>query len=412
MTTWRRTLYAMWAAQSLTIIGFSLRVPFLPFFLEDLGAETFEEQALWAGFIIGGGAALMAITAPLWGMVADRRGRKAMVLRAMFAGSVTISLMALATSPWHLLGLRFVEGAMTGTVAATITLVAATVPKERLGYAMGLMQMAVFAGTSVGPMIGGFLADVLGYRATFLAAGGMLFTAGCIVLFFVSENFQRPEPRRDGDGGPPRQSTWAILAGASMAAMLLVLLVARIAQTAIQPLAPLYVGQLGAGLSSVSSLAGIAIGVMGITSAISAVILGRLADRIGKRNILLLSLLLTGVLYLPQMASQSPFQFILAMALFGVAMGGVFPTATALVAQLTPQDRRGIIYGFSNTAMALGAFIGPVGGSVLAAMINTRTALGALGVTMVLAAAWAWYAVPASIDQPRQSDDPDETGPR
>jgi MFS transporter, DHA1 family, multidrug resistance protein len=267
---------------------------------------------------------------------------------------------------------------------------------------MGLMQMAIFAGSSIGPMIGGFLADVIGFRATFLAAGSMLFAGGCIVLFFVHEDFQRPEPVRDTVATGSRQTTWAILAGSSMVAMLLVLLVARVAQTAIQPLAPLYVGQLGAG-SGISSLAGLALGVMGLTSAVSAVVLGRLADRIGQRNILLLSLLLTGVLFFPQVASRSPLQFILAMALFGVALGGVFPTATALVAHLTPQDRRGIIYGFTNTAMALGAFIGPVGGSVLAAGISTRAALSALGVAMILVGLWVWRALPKDTGQASRS---------
>ncbi|TVR71595.1 MAG: MFS transporter, partial [Sphaerobacteraceae bacterium] len=90
MVTWRRTLYALWLAQLLSIIGFNLRIPFLPFFLEDLGTDTFESQALWAGFITGGGAALMAITAPMWGALADRYGRRMMVLRAMFVASVTI----------------------------------------------------------------------------------------------------------------------------------------------------------------------------------------------------------------------------------------------------------------------------------------------------------------------------------
>jgi MFS transporter, DHA1 family, multidrug resistance protein len=399
MVTWRRTLYAMWVAQLLAIVGFSLRIPFLPLFLEDLGTETFEQQALWAGFITGGGAAIMAITAPIWGVVADRYGRRIMVLRAMFAASVTIALMALATSPWHLLGLRFIEGAMTGTVAAATTLIATVVPRERMGYAMGLMQMAVFSGASIGPLIGGLLADIIGFRATFVAAGGMLFLAGVVVLFFVTENFKRPEPRSEAEE-QDRTSTWTIMFGASMIAILLVMLVSRTGQSAIQPLAPLFIGQLQVG-GSTASLSGIAIGAMGITSAISSIFFGRLADRIGQRSILIVSMSLAGAFYFPQAAAQSSFQYILAMALFGIAIGGIMPTAASIVANLTPSDRRGVIYGFTNTAMSIGAFIGPIGGTALAAWIDIRFAFAFLGVLTLVTALWTWYAIPTSIDRRR-----------
>lgn len=406
MVTWRRTLYALWLAQLLSIIGFSLRVPFLPFFIEELGTESFEQQALWTGFITGGGSALMAITAPIWGALADRYGRKMMVLRAMFVASVTISLMGLATSPWHLLGLRFVEGAMTGTVAAATTLIATVVPRERIGYAMGMMQMAVFSGSSIGPFIGGILADLIGFRASFVAAGVMLFIGGWIVLFFVTENFQRPAPKTK-EQEASQVSTWSIMLGGSMIAMMLVLLVARTGQSGAQPLVPLFMSQLGAG-DSASSYSGAALGLMGVSSALSSVILGRLADRLGPRSILIFSVCLAGVLYFPQAAAQSPGQFIVAMGLFGVALGGVMPTASAIVASLAPMERRGIIYGFTNTAMSIGAFIGPIGGTMLAAFIDMRFAFGFLGVSMLLTAAWIWYALPKSLDRQRPVTTPSD----
>jgi MFS transporter, DHA1 family, multidrug resistance protein len=399
MVTWRRTLYALWLAQLLSIIGFNLRIPFLPFFIEDLGTESFEQQALWAGFITGGGAALMAITAPIWGALADRYGRRMMVLRSMFVAAITISLMALVTSPWHLLGLRFIEGAATGTVAASTTLIATVVPKERMGYAMGMMQMAVFSGSSIGPLIGGVLADLIGFRPTFVVAGAMLFIGGLIVLFFVTENFQRPAPK-SSEQRASEVSTWSIIIGASMLAIMLVLLIARTGQTATQPLAPLFMGQLGAE-GSAASLSGVALGLMGITSAISSVILGRLADRIGPRSILILAVALAGVLYFPQAGAQTPLQFILAMGLFGIALGGIMPTASAIVASLAPTERRGIIYGVTNSAMSVGAFIGPIGGTIIAAFIDMRFAFVVLGISMLLTALYIWFALPKSLDRHR-----------
>jgi MFS transporter, DHA1 family, multidrug resistance protein len=259
--------------------------------------------------------------------------------------------------------------------------------------------MAVISGASIGPFFGGVLADVIVVRATFVVAGAMLFLGGSVVLFFVTENFKRPEPKQETVSGA-QTSTWTILLGSSMVAMLLVLLISRTGQSAIQPLAPLFVGQLTID-GSPAALSGVAFGVMGITSAISSVFLGRLADRIGQRSILILSMSLAGAFYFPQAAAQTPVQYILAMGLFGIAIGGIMPTAASIVANLTPAERRGVIYGFTNTAMSVGAFIGPIGGTVLAAWIDIRSAFVFLGILTVLTAIWTWFALPRSIDRPR-----------
>jgi MFS transporter, DHA1 family, multidrug resistance protein len=288
---WRRNLYALWLAQTLTIIGFSLRAPFLPFYIGTLGADTFASQAMWSGVINGGGAAVMAISAPVWGIVADRYGRKPMVLRAMCAGALTIGLMSLATSPWHLLGLRFMEGAFSGSVTASMTLVASTTPRERMGFSLGMMQMAVFSGASIGPLFGGLLADQIGFRATFLVASVMLATGALIVLTQVREEFTRPARGGGVDVGQDRTRLSALLLGSAMLAMIGVMFVLRTASSSIQPIMPLYVERLAHSASPVATLSGITLGIAGLTSAISAVMLGRLADRIGQRRILIVSAL-------------------------------------------------------------------------------------------------------------------------
>lgn len=307
--SWKRNLYALWIGQLFTIIGFSLRTPFLPFFLEDLGADSFSSQALWTGVISAGGAAVMAIAAPIWGIVADRYGRKPMVLRAMFAGSCTICLMSLAASPWHLLILRFIEGAFTGTVAAATTLVASTTPKPRMGFALGMMQTAVFSGAAVGPLFGGLLADVIGYRESFLVAGSMLFIGGIIVTLLVHEDFTLPQRGQDNEAtaGPGLR---ILLFSGAMIGMVAVMFALRTSTTAIQPIMPLYVEKLTSAGSSVATLSGITLGIAGVTSAIAAIMLGRLADKIGHRVILCASALAVGLLYLPMAVAQSPLQLI------------------------------------------------------------------------------------------------------
>jgi len=385
---WQRTLGALWLAQTLTIIGFSLRTPFLPFFVAELGARNLETQVLWAGAINAGGAAVMTITAPLWGALADRYGRKLMVLRAMVAGSLTIGLMALATSPWQLFVLRLVEGGFTGTVTASTTLAASTVPRERLGFGLGLMQMAVFSGSAVGPLIGGVLADQIGYRATFVLAGSLLLVSALLVAFLVEERFE-PPPRRAGHGETGGE-TWRLLLAPALLGIVVSLFALRAASMALQPIVPLLVAQLARGSSAVNSLAGLAMGVSGMTSAVASVGLGRLSDRIGQRPLLIASGALAAATFLPLGLTTQVWQVIALQALFGIASGGMLPTANALVARLTPEGRRGTIYGFTTTASSLGAFVGPLVGTALAAALGLHAPFLAIG--LALAATVAWVA--------------------
>lgn len=383
--SWKRTLYALWFAQLLAIVGFSLRVPFLPFFLEDLGTTSTNAQALWAGMINAGGAGVMAISAPIWGVVADRYGRKPMVLRSMFAATVTIALMGFATAPWHLLGLRFIEGAFSGTVTASTALVASTAPKERTGFALGMIQTAVFSGASLGPLIGGVLASQIGYRPTFWVASGMMLTGGMIVLFLVQERFQ---PRvYDPNAKTGFRANFDVLAGRLMLTMVLVMLVIRFAASAVQPILPLFVKTLSAASAGdQAALAGLILGVAGLTSAISSVILGRLGDRLGHRRILFWCAIFGGLLYLPMLAVHSAWQLAVLQALFGVAAGGLIPSANAIVVNVTAPERRGVVFGLMAGSASLGGFFGPLAGAGLAAGFGFGVAFFSTGLALLLLA--------------------------
>ena len=374
-----------------------MRAPFLPFFLEDLGTTSFESQAIWSGVINAGGALVMAVSAPIWGIVADRYGRKPMVLRAMFFGSLTIGLMSFATSPWHLLILRFFEGGFTGTVAASTTLVASTTPKARMGFALGMMRTAVFAGASIGPLFGGLLADLLGYREAFVVAGSMLLVGGIIVLLLVHEDFTPPKRGREADktGGP---GVLTIMLGGAMLGMVAVMFALRLSTSAIQPIMPLYVQQLTDSTGSIATISGLTLGVAGISSAVAAVLLGRLADRIGHKVILITATLAAGLLYLPMAVAQSPAQLIVMNLLLGVAAGGVMPSANAIVANLTPRQRRGAVYGFMAAATSVGGFIGPLGGAGLAAAVDIRYVFLFTGLLMLIAGVWILHIIRSGAD--------------
>ena len=367
--SWRRNLYALWIAQLLAIMGFSLRVPFLPFFLGDLGVGTVEGQALWSGIVNAAGAGVMAISAPIWGAVADKYGRKPMLMRAQFSAFFTIGLMAVATEAWHLLGLRLVEGALAGTVTAATALVAVSMPKDRLGFGLGMIQTAVFSGSALGPLLGGVLADQVGYRASFGVSAVMLLSSGLITLFFVRENFT--PVKREADA-PKQVSMWKIVAAPALFGLIMAMLAVRFSSAAVQPITPLFVGQISDDTANAATTAGIAMGVLGLTSAISSVFLGRLGDKRGHRKILLACMLGSGLVYLPMAASQHPWQLIALEALFGVFAGGTIPAANALIANLTAPERRGAIYGVVAAASSIGGFLGPLLGAGVAAAFGFR----------------------------------------
>ena len=366
---WRRNLYAIFAAQLFAMIAFSMRAPFLPFFLGDLGLDSLSEQQLWSGIVNAGGAAMMAITAPIWGNLADRIGRRPMLIRAQVVACMTIAIMSAATSPWHILGLRMAEGALTGTVTAATALVAATVPKERLGYGLGLIQTAIFSGTALGPLIGGVLADGIGYRPTFLVASSMMLAGALISIFIVREQFT---PHQRTADEPRPEAAWKLLMTPLLLGMTLAMFMIRGAEGAVQPIMSLYIEELSGMAKNASTLAGLTLGILGVTSAISAIFLGRLGDKRGYRTILLVSALGAGLIYLPMAAAQEWWHMFLLQAIFGVFAGGMIPSANALIARGTDPERRGVVYGMMATATSIGGVVGPLAGSGLAAGVGTR----------------------------------------
>jgi MFS transporter, DHA1 family, multidrug resistance protein len=394
---WNVTLYAVWAGELLALVGFSSRVPFLPFYLGDLGVSDVSGQALWSGAINAAGAAAMAITAPIWGLLADRYGRKPMLLRGLFGGAGVVVLMGFANAPWQLLGLRVLEGALTGTVAAATALVATSAPKRRLGYALGMVQTAVFAGAAAGPLFGGFAYDRIGPRATFVLAGAMLFCGGVTVALLARERFTRVATHAMTDEGQGRwrrfRTSGAFLFTSAMLTMLGAIFAVRLIAVAMQPIIPLFVQQLSPDDPHVATVAGIVLGSAGFTSAFAAAYFGRLGDRTGHRRVLAISLLGAGLVYLPMAFVRDPWQLALLQALMGVAAGGLIPSANALIAHLTPVERRGAIFGLTAAISAVGGFIGPLVGAFLATSLGFRATFIASGTLLLAVAAMViWSA--------------------
>src|SRR6185503_8868995 len=187
MPAWQRVTWIAAATQFFTMIGFGLSMPFIPLYVQALGVTERSEVALWSGILQGSAALSMAFVAPLWGALADRYGRKPMLVRSMLGGAVVIAAMGYVGDVWQLLGLRLVQGAVTGSQAAAAALVAGVVPASQAGFALGLIATAMQVGNTIGPVIGGLAVGGLGFRGSFALAGVLLLVAGLMAVFWIDE---------------------------------------------------------------------------------------------------------------------------------------------------------------------------------------------------------------------------------
>ncbi len=385
---WKKNFIAVWIAEFLAIIGFATVVPILPFYVEALGVPK-DRINTWTGLVIAAPAFAMAFMAPIWGALSDRYGRKLMVERALLSGSVLIGLMAMVQTAQQLALLRLIQGALTGSVAAATTLVASTTPREHLGATLGKLQLAVFLGQSLGPLVGGFIADLSGYRMVFAITSALLFLAGMIVLVMVHEQFI-PIPRSpDTQPLPLRlRQTYRLLFGGSLLGLVLFLRFSlRLGLRMSSPLLPLLAKTLLAPDSPwLSSAAGTLVSLSGLSSAISAPILGRWADRHGARRILLACAGMAGLGLTFQGLAQAYWQLLIWEILLGIAIGGTLATISAYVGRVAPEGRTGLAYGLDSTAVSLANSLGPSLGGWLADFTSLRIAFLAGGLTAWISA--------------------------
>jgi len=375
---WQRNLAVIWLAEFVALSGFSVYSPFMPYYVQQLGVNRLEEVEFWSGLLMTSNAVAMAAMAPLWGSLADRYGRKAMVVRAMFGGAVGTALMGFTHNVGQLVALRAVQGALAGTVSAATTLVVSGTPPERRGYALGLLQTAVYLGNSVGPMLGGLIADHVGYRATFWVTGGFLFTGGVLVAALVHEKFTSPEKTGSGETSGLWDGLVMVLRTRALMIVFGIRVLMRMGMRTIGPMLPLFVQEIAAPGTKIASLTGNIQGFAAATSAVSAVVLGRVSDKIGYRRILLVCGTAACVFSGLMVGVQTPTQLLILRALTGAAMGGILASISALLATLAPEDRFGAVYGADTSLVSAANAVAPMIGFALAASWGlSRVFLGA-----------------------------------
>ena len=397
MPEWRRNLYVLFMVQVLSVAGFSLVYPFMPLYVEELGVTTKGSVAFWSGLVFSAQAVTMMLSSPVWGAVADRYGRKPMLIRATMGGAVMVALMGFAQSAEQLVLIRTLQGFLTGIVSATSAMVAATVPKEKSGESLGLIQTGLWVGAAVGPLIGGLVSEAFGYRASFWFTGAALALAGVAVIVWVQEDFEPPPADK-------RVKFWEsyrnLLRAPDMPSLYWVSFLQSVGRSVTMPLLAFFFVQLLSSNEGAAVLSGLSIGARAAIGSVSAVYFGRLSDRIGHEKVLTAGAVFAIVVYLMQMFVTNAWQLLFLQALIGVSAGSIMPATSALLNLRTPHGAHGTTFGLSNSVSAAGRMVAPMLGAAVFPLIGMRGVFGVVTVVYIvlaLAALYVWRKSPAGI---------------
>lgn len=399
METWRRNLYILMVAQFFFMASMSMVIPFLSLFIQELGVTHPDAVSRWAGFIFAANFLTAFIFSPIWGTLADRYGRKIMLLRSGFGMAITVSLMGFVQNPWQLLVLRLLNGMIAGFNPAAVSLIAATTPKERSGYAMGMLQSSGVAGTILGPFFGGLLAQAIGFRGVFSSTGVVITLITVVVMFTVKENFVRPEKKKRKS---MRGGFATIMSTQPLPSLFLVGLLIQFAFMSSQPLMPLFIQEMHPDSAYIAFYAGLVAATTGFANMLASPFLGRLGDRRGSQYVLFYSLIGATLFLIPQIFVQSVWMLLISRFFFGMCIGGLIPSVNALIRRFAPPGQESTTFGYSNSALFIGNMLGPILGGLLAGLISIRGVFAISVILFAINTLWMRYVFQHKVAEEQQ----------
>jgi len=388
---WKRNLAFLWIAQFFSLVGFSFALPFVPFYLQELGVTGRGALRVWTGLFAAGAGIPLAIAAPLWGSLADRLGRKPMSLRASLGGALVLASMGLARTPGMLLVFRVLQGVFTGTITANLTLVVANTPEKRLGFAIGIMSSAVFAGDTLGPLFGGFCADLFGYRVSFLVSAASLVISFLVTLLFVQEDFQ------PGQSALPRLRLSALRPTlAPFLPVIGLIALAGFARYLATPLYPLLVQEIALPSLGLATQTGMVNAAAGVAVVLAGIVFGRLADRGGFSRLGTACALAAGAFTAALAAARCLAVLVPLRVAADFSSGGLDPLLNILLARRVGPERRGLAFGLAGSVRSAAWALGGMVGGLLSAVAGFW-AVFLLGGALFLAGAWFFSRLTAAV---------------
>ncbi|MDR3396365.1 MAG: MFS transporter [Pandoraea sp.] len=370
---WRRNLAICVFGSFTTLVSLSMLLPFLPLYVHQLGVESESAVIQWSGVAFSATFLGTAVTAPLWGHLADRFGRKPMLIRAAVGMAIVMSLIGVAHDVYQLVALRLVAGLIGGYASASTVMVGTQAPRDRAGWALGILSTGALAGNLIGPLVGGLLPPLLGIRGTFFAGGGMIAITALLTLFGIREDF---DPARDTKHRTTSTSTTTVTTGGHrahagiIAAILVTAMMVLLANMSIEPIITVYIRQLGVDSAHLTRVAGVVMASSALGSMLTAARLGALADRIGSWRVIVGCLIATAVVMVPQAFVTSWWQLAILRVLMGMTLAGLLPAIGKLARHAVDERSTGKMLGYLQSAQFSGQVIGPVIGGQIAVLFG------------------------------------------
>lgn len=389
METWKRTVYISLVCVFCTAFGVSQLAPILPLYFHDLGVQTPEAMSLWSGLATGATYIIVCLAAPFWGRVADKKGRKITLIRSSFGMALCNILIAFQTTPEGVVLIRLVQGLVSGFYSASITLIASESPIERTGWALGLLASANLAGSLIGPLLGGYIADTVGIRNDFIIVGTLMGLAGVLATIFIHENYvPQPNPEKLSI----RKLKEQIPEFNSIVALCVASFIYAICIMSLQPVISVYIkGIVPSDTENLAFIAGAVFSSMGIAQLMSSSPLGKLVDKIGPRKVLVVSLIYVGILNIPQAYVSDVYQLAIIRFLQGFGLGGMLPALNTYLSSKTPREFTGQVFSYNQSCLFFGYFLGSVGGASLMAWLGFTTLFWVSGGLFIISALWIGF---------------------
>ncbi|MBB5336159.1 MFS transporter [Pectinatus brassicae] len=356
---WRIVLAVLTCSVVLMSASYTMLIPFLPLYLiTELGVDKADVN-MWNGAIFSITFLIGAVMAPIWGKIADKKGRKMMAVRASIGLSVTYFLGGIVTSPEQLFMVRILQGFAAGLWSSELAIVAGSVPMEKLGFSLGIMEAGLTSGGVIGPLLGGVLAHVFGMRASFMIAGCALFTISLITIFFV------PEPLRNKDDGKIRVRQKDLLRQPIIRRMLLLAIFVQMVILILQPIITLYVAHLRGSMENIVLIAGVVFSLGGIAASIAAPFWGRMGQKKSFGKMMYMAMAGAGIAMLIQSLPNTLILFAMMQFVCGLFFAGINPSICAVLANNTQSSAQGSVFGMLFSAQQIGSMAGPLLGGVI-----------------------------------------------
>lgn len=389
MKMWRKNLIVCWFGIFVAAIGMSQIAPVLPLYIQHLGIQNTATITKISGIAFGITFIISAIFSPIWGSVADKYGRKPMILRASLGMAITIGCMGFAPNVYVLIGLRLLQGAITGYSTACTALIATQTDKEHAGYALGTLSTASIAGALIGPTVGGFIDEILGLQSVFFITGALLLISFITTLIFVKESFVREDKKV-----LTIKEVWSTVPEKSLTVtMFVTFFILSVALYSVEPIVTVYVKQLSNNSSHIALLAGLTFSASGLANIIAAPRLGKLSDKIGAHKVMLTCLIGAVIIFIPQAFVKNTWQLMGLRFLLGLASAGLNPSVNIILKKITPSSLTGRVFGFNMSAGYLGVFGGSVLGGQIAGILGMQYVFFVTSALLFINAVWVYFKV-------------------